>query len=107
MKLDKTFKTLVVLGSDYFRPYYNTIVDAAYDASCFHLSFSSRGDIWSQTLVSAGFFCLYREEGWNDLEWDYAKSARVRLTGQWSLPIISLWISAASMRSRSRSETRK
>lgn len=45
MKLDKTFKTLVVLGSDCFRPYYNTIVDAAYDASCFHLSFSSRGSV--------------------------------------------------------------
>ena len=36
MKLDKTFKTLVVLGSDCFRPYYNTIVYLSDDTNRFH-----------------------------------------------------------------------
>ena len=38
MKLDKTFKTLVVLGLDCFRPYYNTIVNPAHDTSRFHIA---------------------------------------------------------------------
>ena len=48
-------------------PYYISFIDAAYEASCFHQSVSSRGGFWSRSLVSAGFFCLYRERDWNEL----------------------------------------
>lgn len=57
MKLDKTFKTLVVLGSDCFRPYYNTILYAPDYAGRFH-GFSSCLYFFSQELVSAVSFCL-------------------------------------------------
>ena len=63
MKLDKTFKTLVVLGSDCFRPYYNTIVHSSDNAGFFHaafflLIFASVGRMF--TLVVAKVTCRTR-----------------------------------------------
>ena len=66
MKLDKTFKTLVVLGSDCFRPYYNTILDPAHDTSRFHVD--SPPAVVVTPLSIRRFLSPMQAGGWFHLE---------------------------------------
>ena len=66
MKLDKTLKTPVVLGSDCFRPYYNTIVDPAHDTSRFHVD--SPPAVVVTPLSIRRFLLPMQAGGWFHLE---------------------------------------